>query len=171
VGSAIHRLKEDLMTFKLLAHVRRNVVAYLALFIALGGTAVAARPLITGADVQDNSLTGADILESSLGQVPSAASASSADSAGQLDGTVDTEVATMSESILFRDGPHTETVTCPADGLALRGSHSESGDPVDQTSESYSRSSYSVTYVAASGNVISVSLAVRCLTGTAPTPP
>src|SRR2546421_3406863 len=65
------------MLSSLFRHVRGNVVAYLALFVALGGTAVAAKPLITGADVQDDSLTGADILESSLGQVPSAANADS----------------------------------------------------------------------------------------------
>jgi hypothetical protein len=49
------------MLFKLLRHVRRNVVGYIALFVALGGTAVAAKPLITGANVQDGSITGADI--------------------------------------------------------------------------------------------------------------
>jgi hypothetical protein len=46
---------------KLGSHVRHNVVAYLALFVALGGTAVAAKPLLTGADIQDGSLTDADI--------------------------------------------------------------------------------------------------------------
>jgi hypothetical protein len=45
-----------------------NVIATLALFIALGGTATAAgRLLITGADVQDHSLTGADIKNGSIG--------------------------------------------------------------------------------------------------------
>ena len=46
-----------------------NVVAYLALFVALGGTAVAAKPLISGADIVDDSVTGADVLESSLATV------------------------------------------------------------------------------------------------------
>jgi hypothetical protein len=54
------------MLSKLGVHVRRNVVAYLALFVALGGTAVAARPLITGTDIQDGSLTGADVENNSL---------------------------------------------------------------------------------------------------------
>lgn len=54
------------MLHNLGAHARRNVVAYLALFLALGGTAIAARPLVTGADVQDESLTGADVLDDSL---------------------------------------------------------------------------------------------------------
>ena len=88
------------MLSKLLAHVRHNVVAYVALFVALGGTAYAAKPLITGADVQDgtlnsadlrdrgstsypgpsiqgtdleaNTLTGSEIDESTLGKVPDA---------------------------------------------------------------------------------------------------
>ncbi len=46
-----------------------NVVAYLALFVALGGTAVAAKPLISGADIVDDSVTGAEVLESSLATV------------------------------------------------------------------------------------------------------
>ena len=45
-----------------------NVIATLALFLALGGTAVAGtRMLLTGADVQDHSLTGADIKNGSVG--------------------------------------------------------------------------------------------------------
>jgi len=45
-----------------------NVIATLALFLALGGTAVAGtRVLFTGADVQDHSLTGADIKDDSVG--------------------------------------------------------------------------------------------------------
>jgi len=54
------------MLSRLGSHARRNLVAYLALFVALGGTAVAAKPLITGADVQDGSLTGADVENDSL---------------------------------------------------------------------------------------------------------
>lgn len=45
-----------------------NVAATLALFFALGGTAVAgAKLLITGADVENQSLTGVDIKDGSLG--------------------------------------------------------------------------------------------------------
>ena len=55
------------MLSKLLSHGRHNAVAYLALFLALGGTAVAAKPLLTGADIQDNSVTGADVQDNSLG--------------------------------------------------------------------------------------------------------
>jgi uncharacterized protein YjbI with pentapeptide repeats len=51
---------------RLRSHVRHNVVGYIAVFIALSGTAYAAKPMITGADVQDESLTGADVLNDSL---------------------------------------------------------------------------------------------------------
>ena len=45
-----------------------NVAATLALFFALGGTAVAgAKLLVTGADVENKSLTGVDIKDGSLG--------------------------------------------------------------------------------------------------------
>jgi hypothetical protein len=78
----------------LISHVRRNVVGYIALFVALGGTAMASVIItsnsqvaqntisghkppsgkhaniiagsVNGQDVADNSLTGTDILESSL---------------------------------------------------------------------------------------------------------
>jgi hypothetical protein len=77
---------------RVLSHLRGHVVAYIALFIALGGTAYAAKPPVpligtagienesllsedihdgslTGADVQDNSLKGADVDESTLSGV------------------------------------------------------------------------------------------------------
>ena len=50
---------------KLSSHIRTNFVAYIALFVAMGGTAMAAKPLITGEDIQDGSLTGADVSDSS----------------------------------------------------------------------------------------------------------
>jgi hypothetical protein len=86
-------------------HIRSNVVAYLALFVALSGTAYAADKIgskdirkgavkskqiadgkvnsrdirngtgVRSVDVKDESLTGADINESSLGSVPAAATA------------------------------------------------------------------------------------------------
>ncbi len=70
-----------------LAHLRGNVVAYLALFVALSGTAVAATGLpansvgtrqlqnraVTGAKVARHTLTGANIKLSALGTVPNAA--------------------------------------------------------------------------------------------------
>ena len=50
---------------RLSSHIRTNFVAYIALFVAMGGTAMAAKPLLTGADIQDGSLTGADVSDSS----------------------------------------------------------------------------------------------------------
>ncbi len=66
-----------------------NVMATVAVFIALGGGAYAASQLkknsvgskqikknaVTGAKVKNNSLTGSDVAESTLGRVPAAASA------------------------------------------------------------------------------------------------
>ena len=43
------------------SRVRNNVVGYVAVFIALSGTAYAAKPMITGADISDGSITDADI--------------------------------------------------------------------------------------------------------------
>lgn len=54
------------MQLALLRHLRRNAVAYLALFIALGGTSVAAVTVITGKNVKNSSLTGVDVKDSSL---------------------------------------------------------------------------------------------------------
>jgi hypothetical protein len=48
------------------SHLRHNVVAYLALFIALGGTSAYAANQFTGADIVDSSLTGADIEDLSI---------------------------------------------------------------------------------------------------------
>lgn len=54
---------------RLLSHLSyANVIATLALFLALGGTAVAGtRMLLTGADIQDHSLTGVDLKNGSVG--------------------------------------------------------------------------------------------------------
>ncbi len=48
------------------AHVRRQPVAYLALLVAMSGTAVAATPLVTSAGVANNSLTSLDVRNESL---------------------------------------------------------------------------------------------------------
>jgi hypothetical protein len=74
-------------------HVRGNAVGYLALFVALSGTAVASslklsansvgtaqlkNGAVTGKKVAKNTLTGANIKASTLGTVPSATRAASA---------------------------------------------------------------------------------------------
>jgi hypothetical protein len=93
------------MTGAIISWIRRNSIALLALFLALGGTTYAAtgypaniigakqlkkdavtnvkihKRAVTGAKVALNTITGANILESSLGKVTSAASADQATSA------------------------------------------------------------------------------------------
>jgi hypothetical protein len=52
---------------RLRMHVGRNAVAYVALFFALSGTgAMAAKNLITGADIQDGTITVADLAKDSV---------------------------------------------------------------------------------------------------------
>jgi hypothetical protein len=55
------------MLARVASHLKHNVVAYLALFVALGGTSAYAANQFTGADVVDSSLTGADIQDLSIG--------------------------------------------------------------------------------------------------------
>ena len=48
-------------------HTRRNLIAYLALFVALGGTsAYAAKALITGAQIEDNTIESIDVKAGTL---------------------------------------------------------------------------------------------------------
>jgi hypothetical protein len=115
------------------------VVAYLALFFALGGTAIAAKPLITGADVQDGSLTGADVSddstlkgvdidESDLGKVPSAQNADNAANADTLDGKDAAELgggATTFDVAVSPPGagdPDEQTVATLDNGVSILGS-------------------------------------------------
>jgi hypothetical protein len=93
------------MSYRVVQHLRSNVVGYLALFVALGGVSYAATSLpknsvgskqlkkgsvkrselakgaVTGPKVAAGSLTGKQINSSTLGQVPSAAHAGTADTA------------------------------------------------------------------------------------------
>ena len=79
--------------------IRSNALGLVAIFVVLGGTAFAAGALpkgsvgtkqlkndaVNGSKVKNNSLTGADINASSLGTVPNAAHATSADNATHAD--------------------------------------------------------------------------------------
>ena len=93
------------MSYRVVQHLRNNAVGYVALFVALGGVSYAATSLpknsvgskqlkkgavkrselargaVTGPKVAAGSLTGKQIKASTLGQVPSAAHAGSADTA------------------------------------------------------------------------------------------
>jgi hypothetical protein len=72
------------MPARLLRHLRSNFVAYLALFVALGGTSYAAVAIngsklknrsVSGAKLKRNTLGGTEINESKLGRVPFAGNA------------------------------------------------------------------------------------------------
>jgi hypothetical protein len=54
---------------RVLRHLRKNLVAYLALFVALGGTSYAAKPLLTGADLQDGTVASIDVKDADLAAV------------------------------------------------------------------------------------------------------
>jgi hypothetical protein len=122
------------------------VVACIALAVALGGTSYAATKLparsvgtkqlkknaVTSPKVKNNALTGADVLESSLAQVPSAASAvnaTNATHATNADHATNASSATTAGTAnaafsTFHDGPipladslgTTATLTIPAAG-------------------------------------------------------
>ena len=51
----------------ILRHLQRTLVAYIALFVALSSTAYAAKPLITGADIADNTVASVDVTDADLG--------------------------------------------------------------------------------------------------------
>jgi hypothetical protein len=97
---------------------------------------------VTGAKTKDDSLTGADILESSLGQVPSAASATNATTAanaGKLDGLDSTAFAPAGKVLaagpvrlaptdvvtLFSSGPFTVVARCAAGQATIVLQHAE----------------------------------------------
>jgi hypothetical protein len=220
---------------KLLDHVRKNVIAYMALFVALGGTAYASAQWtsadvkdgsLAGIDIQDNSLKGADVDESSLGQVPSAADSAklggktqaevrsgvdaatlggksstdflaasgkaadadkldgkdstdflaadgTAANAAKLGGAVETTVVTSYGFAGLGTAGNTVTATCPDDGVALRGTHTEVqhgsfGFLPSGSTATYTRSSYSVEYAFENPGAVIASLRVRCLTGAVP---
>ncbi len=121
------------MTRRFTRFLRRNTIALLALFIALGGTTYAgtalprnsvgpkqlrknavtnkkiAKNAVTGAKVKNDSLTGGDILESSLGQVPSAASA---DAVAKTFHTAIIKVAAGQMQNIFTFAPFTVYLKC-----------------------------------------------------------
>jgi hypothetical protein len=53
--------KEVHLVSRLGQHIRHNAVAYVALFVALGGTSAYAANEWTGANIKDETLTGADV--------------------------------------------------------------------------------------------------------------
>jgi hypothetical protein len=55
------------MVRRLARHIRQNLVAWLALFVALGGTGAYAANSISTGDIIDNQVTSADVRDDSLG--------------------------------------------------------------------------------------------------------
>lgn len=51
---------------RFLEHLKKNLVAYVALFVALAGTSYAAKPLLTGSDIQDGTVASVDIKDAHL---------------------------------------------------------------------------------------------------------
>jgi hypothetical protein len=140
-------------------HLRGNVVGYVALFIALSGTVYAAEKIdskdiragavkskqvandgikskdlrdgraVKSRDVKDGSLGGSDIDEASLGTVPRAATADSADLAADADTVGGVSITPFSftrpsdlfgtETVIERDGVKV-TYNCGAGDISLR---------------------------------------------------
>jgi len=98
---------------RILQHLRPNLVAYVALFFALGGTSIAAvqalprnsvgtaqlkKDAVVSSKVKADALVGADIQESSLGEVPSASAAKNAEHAKVADSATNAEHAKVAGS-------------------------------------------------------------------------
>jgi hypothetical protein len=93
--------------------MRQNTIAMIALFIALGGTTLAAsnalpknsvgtkqlkKNAVTSVKIKNNTVTGADVKESSLGKVPSAAHADSATTATSATNATNATHATSADT-------------------------------------------------------------------------
>lgn len=125
--------------------LRRNTIALIALFVALGGTTYAATALprnsvgplqlkknaVTGVKVKNNSLTGADVVEAKLAKVPlaktadAAKTATSAGNATTVNGYAvrrfDASVASGGAQVTVLDlNGLLLTLTCPTGDVALR---------------------------------------------------
>jgi len=113
-----------------------NVVATVALFLALGGTSVAATKLINGKEIKRgtipadrikaHSLSGAQVNAASLGTVPQAAHASRADSAGGADHAGSADSAHVAD-LLAGKGPDS---FMPANRVQAGSGDSQSKTPV-----------------------------------------
>ncbi|MEX0992676.1 MAG: hypothetical protein WDZ37_01640 [Solirubrobacterales bacterium] len=118
-----------------------NVMATIALFIALGGTSYAVRQIngkmiknrtISANKIERNSLSGAEINEARLGRVSSAARADSADTADTADTAASATSAGNADTL---DGLDSEglRVGCPGGTITYAGVCFETGSRVGQS--------------------------------------
>jgi hypothetical protein len=156
------------------------VVACLALLVALGGTSYAAiklpansvgtkqlkRGAVTGVKVKSNTLTGTQINESRLGQVPSATTATSAP-ISRLD--------YQSGAVIIPANPFTHvrhSVTCPAGSNAISG-----GAKVSDPNRAFivdvnpvGKTGWEATATGESGSFTSLTVYVICTQAASTTP-
>jgi hypothetical protein len=110
---------------RIAAHLRRNVVAYVALFVALSGTTYAAvgRNSVGPKQLKTDAVRGPDALESSFSEVPSAASATNAANAANATNAANASQLDGLDSIAFQRGGEriddTEDTTPSAAGVSL----------------------------------------------------
>jgi hypothetical protein len=124
---------------RITTHIRGNVVAYLALVVALSGTAYAAGKIngkqikpnsIPGNRIRNGSLTGQQVNSSTLGVVPGATHAASADSAANADHSANADHATNSDQLGGASASDFGAVlTGRINGLTNLGNDSDTGAP------------------------------------------
>lgn len=127
-----------------------NVVATVALFVALGGGAYAAIDLVGRNDIKSkhiakNAATGKDIAESSLGQVPEAANAVSAANAATAASAADADKVNGLEVMKIdyrRDNPSPKQTILDLAGLRLEAECVAGGTRVYATTSKQNSSLY-----------------------------
>ncbi len=119
-----------------------TVVAYLALFVAIGGSAYAAATItgkdianrsITKKDIKKNGLTGREIREGALGRVPRArraTKAGSANSALQAGNATSADLAKNSDALAGQNSSFFEKTSRTSFGRASQAPSGESGEQV-----------------------------------------
>ena len=112
------------------AWARRNAIALLALFVALGGTGYAAVAIngkqikngtVSGKKLARNTLTGREVKESKLGIVPNAARAASAASAGTAMTAKTADSATNADTLDGIDSTAFTRGACGTNNGAIHG--------------------------------------------------
>src|SRR5215212_8778269 len=140
------------------AHLRSNVIGYLALFVALSGSAFAVTQIdrnsvrsrhivhgqVRGIDVAKDTLTGRNVRDGSLARVPNAAVAQSAADANSLDGKDSTDFATSHvedwNNVGDADGPPFYAEAGGCDSWA-------NWDPTDSSVTAFFRDAFGIVHL------------------------